>query len=55
MSLLLPRALLLLLLLMQDIRKAQSLGFAFDSGISIVEADVTKDVKWVVLQRCFCM
>lgn len=26
----------------QDVRKAQSLGFALDDGISIVEADVTK-------------
>jgi hypothetical protein len=34
-----------LLLLLQDVRKAQSLGFAFDSGITIVEADVTKDAK----------
>jgi hypothetical protein len=45
LPLLLP--LLLLLLLLQDVRKAQSLGFAFDAGISIVEADVTKDAKWV--------
>uniref|UniRef100_A0A383WCG6 NAD(P)-binding domain-containing protein n=1 Tax=Tetradesmus obliquus TaxID=3088 RepID=A0A383WCG6_TETOB len=29
----------------RDVRKAQSLGFAFDAGISIVEADVTKDLK----------
>eukprot|EP00879_Flechtneria_rotunda_P018227 GHRR01019122.1.p1 GENE.GHRR01019122.1~~GHRR01019122.1.p1 ORF type:complete len:321 (+),score=102.43 GHRR01019122.1:196-1158(+) len=28
----------------RDIRKAQSLGFALDSGIEIIEADVTKDV-----------
>jgi len=26
----------------RDVRKAQSLGFAFDNGIEIVEADVTK-------------
>eukprot|EP00882_Tetradesmus_deserticola_P022492 GHRQ01024407.1.p1 GENE.GHRQ01024407.1~~GHRQ01024407.1.p1 ORF type:complete len:208 (+),score=49.92 GHRQ01024407.1:727-1350(+) len=29
----------------RDVRKAQSLGFGLDSDISIVEADVTKDVK----------
>ncbi|KAF6252548.1 pyridine nucleotide binding protein [Scenedesmus sp. NREL 46B-D3] len=29
----------------RDARKAQSLGFALDSGISIVEADVTKDAR----------
>lgn len=30
----------------QDVRKAQSLGFAFDSGIEIVEADVTKGTRY---------
>lgn len=30
---------------LQDVRKAQSLGFAFDSGITIVQADVTKGAK----------
>lgn len=31
--------------LLQDVRKAQSLGFAFDSGITIVEGDVTKGAR----------
>jgi hypothetical protein len=32
---------------LQDVRKAQSLGFAFDDGIELVEADVTKGSRWV--------
>ena len=31
----------------QDVRKAQSLGFAFDKGIEVVEGDVTKGARWV--------
>lgn len=30
---------------LQDVKKAQGLGFALDKGITIVEADVTKDAK----------
>ena len=29
----------------QDVRKAQSLGFAFDKGIEVVEGDVTKGTR----------
>jgi hypothetical protein len=29
----------------QDVRKAQSLGFALDEGISLVVVDVTKPVE----------
>lgn len=32
-------------LLLQDEKKAQGLGFGFDKGITIVQADVTKDAK----------
>ena len=31
---------------LQDVRKAQSLGFALDNGISIVEGDVAKGARW---------
>jgi hypothetical protein len=31
---------------LQDVRKAQSLGFAFDDGITIVEGDVTKGARY---------
>jgi hypothetical protein len=32
----------------QDVKKAQSLGFAFDKGIEVVEGDVTKGARSVV-------
>ncbi len=33
----------------QDVKKAQSLGFAFDKGIEVVEGDVTKGARYALM------